>query len=173
MEPWDCGGHLSSLPRPLTHPPCHWPTPQWKVSPCSLQGEGQQMNSPGMTRQQNQAPLYWKYTEKRLIVKTCELRLFLENVLGLLLVWERAQPGFIGRDQHASGIIIITAIINVWIPLLSTYLDDFIMGSLQVWLVSGFQNKTASSNLDFLSETPLAVTWSSFQQELKTAAIPF
>ena len=88
---------LGSPPRPLTHPPCHWPTPVKGIT--LTQSEGQQMNSPGMTRQQNwhhSLQVSWK---EGWLWKHSAL-VFLENVLGLLLVQERAQPGFIGRDEH-------------------------------------------------------------------------
>ena len=49
--------------------------------------------------------------------------------------WHRKGPGLVSQagSEMGSDIIIITSInINVWIPLLSTHLDDLIIGSLQV-----------------------------------------
>lgn len=150
-----CGGHWAHSPgHSLT---LHATDPPPMKGITLTQSEGQQMNSPGITTHKTDTtPLevlwkegwLWKHSKLKRSWK-----------MFLVSSWCRKGPNLVsyaGTDMR-SGIIIITAInINVWIPLLSTYLDDFIMGSLQVWLVSGFQNKIASSNLDFLDEMPLA-----------------
>lgn len=88
---------LGSPLRLLTHPPCHWPTPSERYHLDTKWRSKDEFTRDGQTTKLT--PLHWKYAGKKADCENTEL-VFLGNVLGLLLVQERAQPGFIGRDRH-------------------------------------------------------------------------
>lgn len=162
------------IPIPFIYPPPrHLPTPSER---CPL--DTKRCSTDAVTGDDQTGKwtlLHLKYAEKK---ASCDNTA--QQVFGALrkcsLSRHRKGAGLVSqaRTEIGSGVIIITAInINVWIPLLSTHLDDLIMGSLQVWLVKCFQNKIASSNLDFLDEMPPASSSDRLSWSWKQAAIPF
>lgn len=179
-RPLQSAGHwglwvLGSPPyHSLTHLPITYPPPVRGV--ITLDTKWFSMDA--VTRNDQTAEwthLCLKYTEKK---ASCD------NTASLQCPWKmfsvssrhREGPSLVSQagTEMGSGIIIITTMnINAWIPLLSTHLDDLLMGSLQVWRVKGFQNKIASSNLAFLDEMPLASSYDQLSWSWKQAAIPF
>ena len=54
---------LSSLPRPLTHPPCHWPTPSERYHLDTKWRSTDEFTRDDQTTKLT--PVYWKYAEKK------------------------------------------------------------------------------------------------------------